>query len=120
MAREAQGIEIFGRGARVVETDDPPRPRTALVGLVALALAITAAVALAFGVQARAIGDLSPAFALAIAALASSILAVLGGLFALVTGRGRRVGLVAVVLGLVANPWLLSLVLGYFGALAGS
>ena len=117
MARETQGIEIFGRGATVVTVDDAPRPRTALAGLLALALAIAAAVTLALGVQARASEDLSAAFGLALAALVCSILAVLGGLFALVTNRGRTAGLFAVALGLVANPWVLTRVLEYFSSL---
>jgi hypothetical protein len=117
MAREARGIEVFGRGATVVEMGPRERAaRTPALGAAALLVAVAAIAALGAALIERAgVGGFAELFTWI--ALGASVLAVLGGLAALVTGRGRAVGFVAVILGAGANPWLLSLVLGWAAAL---
>ena len=46
-------------------------------------------------------------------ALVASAVAVVAGLAAVLTGRGRIPGLVAVAVGALANPWVLSVVLAW-------
>ena len=114
MAREARGIEVFGRGATVVEFGPADRtPRTPALGAGALLVAVGAAVALAAAVIERT--DL-----FAWIALVASALAVIGGAAALVTGRGRMPGFVALVIGALSNPWLLTRLLEWAAALPTS
>jgi predicted ABC-type sugar transport system permease subunit len=115
------GIEVFGRGATIVEVAPEqvaPR-RTALLGFGALAMAIVTAVLTGLGVGASAAGDESAAQWLAIAAIAASILSVLIGLAALVTGRGRVSGALAAAIAVLANPWVLLHVLDFFSTNVG-
>ena len=112
----ARGIEVFGRGATVVEPRR--RPRTPALGVASLLLAVIAVAALAGAVLERAArSGLAPA--LTWVALAVSAVAVLAGVAAMLTGRGRRLGLLGVLLGALANPWLLSRLLEAASALPG-
>lgn len=117
----APGIEVFGRRATVIEQPiaDEPQQRTAWLGAGALAIALLTAVLTGLGVGAAAAGDEGAAQWLAVGAIGASILSVLIGLAALVTGRGRLVGSLAVLLGLAANPWLLLRVLEFSSAFVG-
>ena len=101
----ARGIEVFGRGATVVEYGPRDRsPRTPALGAGAVLVAIMAVAALA-----AALIERSALFTWI--ALGASGAAVLAGLVAVVTGRGRIPGLVAMLAGALANPWVLSIVL---------
>lgn len=107
MAREARGIEVFGRGATVVEYGPRDRtPRTPALGAGAVLVAVMAVAALA-----GALIERSALFTWV--ALGASAVAVLAGLAAVLTGRGRIPGLVAAVVGALANPWVLSAVLAW-------
>ena len=113
---QARGIEVFGRGATVVESR--PRPRTPALGVGSVLLAAIAAAALIGALQERAArSGLAPT--LTWVALAVSAAAVLVGLAAAVTGRGRAFGLIGAVVGALANPWLLTTVLQAAAALHG-
>lgn len=114
MAREARGIEVFGRGATVVEFGPADRtPRTPALGAGALLIALAAVAALAAAVIERT--DL-----FAWIALIASAVAVLAGAVALLTGRGRMPGFAAIVIGALSNPWLLSRLLEWAAALPAS
>ena len=85
----------------------PPRPRTRWLGVIALAVVILAA-----GVQAAAIvvasgGDPRLATVLAWTAIALSALAAVVGVAAAILGRGRAWGIVAAVLAVLTNPFVL-------------
>ena len=109
----ARGIEVFGRGATVVEYGVRSRaPRTPALGAGAVLVAVAAIAALAAAVIERSRGS-GLVELLTWIALAASAIAVLVGLVALLTGRGRLAGFAAVVLGALANPWLLSLLLAW-------
>ncbi len=98
----ARGIEVFGRNATVVEFGPADRsPRTPALGAGAVLIAVAAVASLVAAVIER--GELFTWIA-----LGASAAAVLLGLVALVTGRGRLTGFVAVVVGALANPWLLT------------
>ena len=117
----ARGIEVFGRGATVVDVPHPSEPRrgTALLGIAALALAVLTVVLTGLGVSAATADDESAAQWLAIAAIAASILSFLTGAFALATGRGRLVGALAAIIAVGANPWILLRVLDFFSNFVG-
>ena len=118
----APGIEIFGRRATVVETTAPatsmsePRRRRAWLGAIALVLGVATAVLTALGVGAAAAGDESAAQWSAIGAIGASILSILIALVAMITGRGRAVGALALVIAVLANPWILLRVLELFSS----
>jgi hypothetical protein len=119
MARESAGIEVFGRGSTTVENSVRTGPRTPALGVGSVLLAVLAAAAFAAAVIERARGsDFVEVFTWI--ALAGSALAVLAGIVALLTGRGRLTGFLGVLLGLVANPWVLGLVLEYAAGLPSS
>lgn len=116
----ARGIEVFGRGATIVEYGPAERAqRTRALGAAAVLIAVIAVVALVAAIIERSRGSDFVEIFTWIALVASS-LAVLAGLFAVVTGRGRIPGLVAVVAGALANPWLLTQLLMWAETLPGS
>jgi hypothetical protein len=104
MAKESRGIEVFGRGATFVE----PRARqvpSRWLGAAALLASLVALVLLGLAIAALLGGEDSVA-----AAQASFVASVVGGalgLAALLSGRGRLFGLLAIALAAAANPWLL-------------
>jgi len=101
----ARGIEVFGRGATVVEFGPRDRtPRTPALGAGAVLVAVMAVAALT-----AALIERSELFTWI--ALGASAVAVLAGLAAVATGRGRIPGFIAVAVGALANPWVLSIVL---------
>lgn len=106
------------------ETEPPELPgvvarvRTPWVGRIALALAVATAVVHGFAVGVASDGDPTTGTVLAYVAIGLSILAVLGGLVAVIAGFGRRTGAAAVALGVVANPVVLLTLLGWVQAAA--
>jgi hypothetical protein len=113
----ARGIEVFGRNATVVEVGSAERSaRTPALGGGALLIAVGAVAALVVAIVERSQGsDLVELFTWV--ALVASAAAVLAGLFALLTGRGRLAGLIAIVLGGLSNPWLLTQLLQWAATL---
>ena len=113
----ARGIEVFGRGATVVEYGARDRtPRTPALGAGAVLLAVMAVAALTAAVVERSRGS-DFVELLTWIALGASAVAVLGGLVALVTGRGRTLGFVAITLGALSNPWVLTQLLQWAAGL---
>jgi hypothetical protein len=90
----------------------PPASRLRLVGWLALALAVAAAVLTAVAVGSTADGAFETGTALAWTAIVVSGVAVVGGMLAVVAGFARIAGAVAIALGLLANPFLLTQLLG--------
>ncbi|OJX65903.1 MAG: hypothetical protein BGO95_05695 [Micrococcales bacterium 73-13] len=90
-----------------------PRPRRLLGWLSMLAFAATA-VLHAFAVDAVARHDGELGSVLAWAAIAASVAAVAVGIVAAVLGRGRWLGVVGAIGGLLANPWIVMQVLRAF------
>jgi hypothetical protein len=99
MARQARGIEVFGRSATVVEPT--VRERTPALGAGSLLVSLAAV-----GALVGAILERTELFTWI--ALVTSAIAVLGGLVALLSGRGRVLGFAAAIVGALANPWLLT------------
>lgn len=82
------------------------RPKTALVGGLAVAASVVAVLVDVAAVLIATNGTYTTATALSWLAIALSAVAVLAGLWAVVTNRGRRPGVAAIVLGLLSNPVL--------------
>lgn len=118
MVKDARGIEVFGRGATIVETSVVASNRTPALGALSLLLAIAAAVCLGFGVALEAEGGSGQSAA--VAAIVTSGGSVVGGFFAVTTGRGRLAGFLAMVVGAASNPYLLGMLLGYVESLSTS
>jgi hypothetical protein len=99
------------------ERDDAPRQTGPALGITSVALAIVTIVVMAVGLATSLRGEFEAGTTLAYVATGMSIVAVLGGLSAVLMGRGRGWGVVAIVLGLIANPLLLTKVLGWASGL---
>ena len=108
-----------------LKTDDdaqaepsPPRSRLRFVGWAALAVAGIAGVLTGVGVGVAAGGEFVSGAGLAWAAIVCSGVAVVGGIVAVIGGFGRMPGAIAIPLGLLANPFLLTQLLGAASAAA--
>ena len=93
-----------------------PHIKTPRLGAAALALAVVAGVLQCVAIAVATAGDFGAATVLAIAAIAVAVAAVVTGVVAIVVDRGRRLGLAAAVVGVVANPWLLQGILRLVGS----
>ena len=94
-----------------VSAEDEPRRRTRLVGIAAMVLALgTIGVHIAAVVVSSA-GDFVAGAQLGWVAIGLSALAVLVGLVAAIIGRGRAWGIVAALVAVLANPYVLLTVL---------
>jgi hypothetical protein len=86
-----------------------------LLGSIGVLLAVGAGVLQVLGiVQATAL-NWERGTLLAWLAIGASVLAFVVGLAAVILRRGRRLGIVAMVVAVVANPWVLAQLLGAFG-----
>ncbi len=91
-----------------VDVDErEPRPKTVLVGALALASSILTVLTTIAAVVIATNGTYATSTALAFLAIALSIAGIVGGGVAIVLDRGRRLGVIAAVLGLLANPYLM-------------
>jgi len=97
--------------AEPIETPDapPPAPRrkTALLGATALAAAVIAGVLQGVAIAVATGGDYFAATVLGYLSIGLAVVAVVGGVVAIVLDRGRRLGSAAVALGVLANPFVL-------------
>jgi len=105
---EARGIEVFGRGATVVETGVEPVRRGPWLGILSILLGVLVASATALGVLSMAGGDAEGARWWAYAAIGGGILGAVCGVTAMVTRRGTATGFAGLLVSLLANPWILT------------
>ena len=89
-----------------------PKGRFRFVGWAALAAAVVAGVLTGIGVGVAAGGEFVTGAGIAWAAIVLSGVAVVGGILAVIAGFGRLPGAIAIPLGLLANPFLLTQLLG--------
>lgn len=94
-----------------------PRRKTPLIGALGVALAATAAVLQAVAIGVATGGDYLSSTVVAYLAIGFSVLAVGIGVLGIALNRGRRLGIAAVIVGIVANPLVLLLLLTGVGAL---
>jgi len=104
-------VESPRRFALRRDPDDAPRRG---LGPSAAALAVVGAVVTAAAISVAAGRDFPAATALAWSAIAGTAVAFVLGAAAVVLARGRRWGVVAMVVALLGNPLVLRFVLGLF------
>jgi hypothetical protein len=97
---------------RVIEVE-PERRRSSIPGLVALLLAVATEVVTGIAVGVATGGDVDAGTALGYTAIGMSVAAILLGLVAVLARLGRTWGVAAIVLGVLANPWLQLVVLRF-------
>ena len=104
-----------------IETPDAPppapRPKTALLGATALAAAVIAGVLQGVAIAVATGGDYFAATVLGYLSIGLAVLAVVGGVVAIILDRGRRLGIAAVALGVLANPFVLLILFQLVGTL---
>lgn len=113
-------VPMFIEGEDEPAEEEPApleRTGTALLGILALAFAVLTAAALAAGVVMATAGDYRLATVVAYGAIGLSVLAVIGGVLAVILDWGRRWGVIAVIVGIVADPLVLLVVLRFVGGL---
>ena len=93
-------------------TPDAPTRRSGLVGGLSVVAAVVSVVLTGIGVGVASSGGYDAGTVIAWVSIVISAVAVLGGLAAIVLCRGRAAGVVAVILGVFANPWVLASLLG--------
>ncbi|MDP3208019.1 MAG: hypothetical protein Q8M65_02625 [Rhodoglobus sp.] len=84
-----------------------PREKTASLGTAAVVLAVVAGILQGVGIGVATAGDFSQATIFAYLAIAIAVVALGAGVAAIVLDRGRRLGIIATILAIFANPYLL-------------
>jgi hypothetical protein len=112
---EYRGIEVFGRRAR--RRTDPPLPRRWQLGLLGLGAGLVTAASTITGIALALAGRYEASILLAYLATGASVVAFLCGVAAVLTGRGRGWGAVAIVLGVLSSPPVLTRLLDWASGL---
>jgi hypothetical protein len=112
---EYRGIEVFSTPGRRRATP-PPRPRWRL-GVLSFGAGLFTAAATTVGILLAMSGTYEGSILLAYLATGASVATVLCGAAAVVTGRGRGWGAVAVVIGILSSPPLLTRLLSWASGL---
>lgn len=105
-------VEAEPAASAPAPTPDAPTRRSGLVGGLSVVAAVVSVVLTGIGVGVASSGGYDAGTVIAWVSIIISAVAVLGGLVAIVLGRGRAAGVVAVILGVFANPWVLASLLG--------
>jgi hypothetical protein len=111
-----QGVEVFGRAARR-RAEPPQARRRGRLGLVASLAGVATIVITVVGILSSLAGRYESGILLAYLATGTSVVAVLCGAAAVVTGRGRRLGTIAILLGILASPPVLTRLLAWASGL---
>ncbi len=116
MASEFRGIEVFGRQPRRRTPPAPPAKRSRL-GIIAALAGVVTVIGTVIGISSAMAGRYQSGILLAYLSTGVSVVAVLCGAAAVVTGRGRRWGAIAILLGILASPPVLTRLLGWASGL---
>ncbi len=101
---------------------EPPAeraPRGPGLGILGLAFGVLTVAATVAAIVIASSGDYGLGTITAYGAIALSVLAVLAGVVSVVLGFGRRWGVLAVLLGVLANPLVLLVILRFFSGFQG-
>ena len=85
------------------------------VGVLAISLAVVAGVVQVVAIVGASAGDFELGIVLGYLAVGLAVAAVLVGIAAIIVRRGRRAGIVGILLGMLANPLVLLAILQFFG-----
>lgn len=102
-----------------VETEDalpPEREKTPLLGAIAMSAAVLTGALHAIAVALASNGVYQTSTVLAITAIGLSVVAIVVGVIAAILDRGRRIGVVAAIVGVVVNPFVVLVTLRFFSA----
>lgn len=102
-----------------VEEDAPLQPereKTPLLGAIAMTAAVLTGTLHVTGVALASNGVYQTSTVLAFTAIGFSIVAIVVGVVAAILDRGRRLGVVAAIVGLLANPFVVLVSLRFFSA----
>ncbi len=115
---EFRGVEVFGRQSRrrMVPPTRATRPRW-LLGVLSFVAAVFTATSTTVGILLAMGGKYEASILIAYLATGASVVAVLCGAAAIVTGRGRGWGAIAIVVGVLASPPLLTRLLDWASGL---
>lgn len=116
---EFRGVEVFEPPRRRRSTPSPrprARPRWRL-GVFSFGAAIFTAVSTTVGILLAMGGKFEASILIAYLATGASVVAVLCGAAAVVTGRGRGWGAMAIVIGILSSPPLLTKLLDWASGL---
>lgn len=116
MSGEFRGIEVFGRTPRR-RAQPVKRVRRSRLGIAGLLAAAVTLAATSVGIGLSMAGQYEPGILLAYLATGAAVVAVLCGAASVVTDRGRRWGAIAIVLGIVACPFVLTRLLDWASGL---
>jgi hypothetical protein len=116
VASQYRGIEVFGRAPRRRVPRAAPRRRSRL-GIAATLAALATLAGTTTGIVSAMAGRYESGILLAYLSTGTSVVAVLCGVTALVTGRGRGWGAIALLIGILASPPVLTRLLGWAGGL---
>jgi hypothetical protein len=111
---EFRGIEVFNQRRR--RAAPPSRPRW-LLGVLAFCAGLFTTASTTVGIALAMGGKYEASILIAYLATGVSVVAVLCGAAAVVTGRGRGWGAVAIVIGILSSPPLLTRLLGWASGL---
>jgi hypothetical protein len=112
---EYRGIEVFSPQGRR-RADPPPRPRWRL-GVLAFGAGLFTATATTVGILLAMGGRFEASILIAYLATGASVVSVLCGAAAVVTARGRGWGAIAIVIGILSSPPLLTRLLAWASGL---
>jgi hypothetical protein len=112
---EFRGIEVFSPQGRR-RAAPPPRPRWRL-GVLSFGAGLFTAAATTGGILLAMGGKFEASILIAYLATGASVVSVLCGAAAVVTGRGRGWGAVAIVIGILSSPPLLTKLLSWASGL---
>ncbi|HEX4057284.1 MAG TPA: hypothetical protein VHX87_03065 [Galbitalea sp.] len=116
MSSEFRGIEVFGPAPRR-RARQARRVRRSRLGLVSVLAGIVTVAATSTGIATSMASDFATGILLAYLATGTSVVAVLCGAASVVTGRGRRLGVIAIALGVLASPPVLTRLLDWASGL---
>lgn|GEM_PF-3274754 len=117
---DPSGLIAAPDGADAFDDEIPARPRGPWLGVGALALVGIVAIIDGIAISVAYDDDYDTAIALAIVAIAIATASFGLGLAAVITRRGRAWGVAAMVLSVVANPYLLAGMLGIASGMFGA
>jgi hypothetical protein len=112
---EFRGIEVFGR--RRTRRATPVVRRRWRLGVFSFGAAVFTTAATTIGIVLAMGGKFEVSILIAYLATGASVVAVLCGAAAVVTGRGRGWGAMAIVIGILSSPPLLTKLLAWAGGL---
>ena len=95
------------------------RVKTPLLGILAVVLVIVVGIVHVASIVLATGGDYELASFMAIAAIAGSVVSLVMGAIAAIAGLGRWWGLIAMVISIVVNPFVLLKVLTFFSGVTG-